>query len=92
MLFGEKDAAARAEELLVYCRRHKHKVALRRGEELETQRGYILKKEPLKKLSSGAITIADLSEKDFSCRTQGGRDWVPRANGSYHLHSAVTAS
>ena len=127
VLFGEKEAAARAEELLIYCRRHirqaqaslyriyyydcppsekvifhpltrrqvnlrqsseykwmtdfllaltkKRKVALRRGEELETQHGYTLRTEPLKKLCSGAITIDDLSEKDFSLDiTQKGVD------------------
>lgn len=43
----------------------RRKVALRRGEELETQHGYMLKPEPLKKLCAGAITISDLSERDF---------------------------
>lgn len=44
----------------------KRKVALRRGEELETQRGYSLKPEPMKKLLAKKITIDDLTEKDFS--------------------------
>lgn len=44
----------------------KRKVALRRGEELETQRGYSLKAEPMKKLLAKKITIDDLTERDFS--------------------------
>lgn len=43
----------------------KRKVAIRRGEELETQQGYQLKFEPLKKLLSGKLEISDLSEQDF---------------------------
>ncbi len=43
----------------------KRKVAVRRGEELETQRGYSLKPEPLKKLCSGKTEVADLTERDF---------------------------
>jgi len=44
----------------------RRKVALRRGEELETQSGYQLRHEPLKRLLSGSISIQDLSEEDFS--------------------------
>lgn len=43
----------------------KRKVALRRGEELETQQGYMLKSEPLKKLLAGTKQISDLTEEDF---------------------------
>lgn len=126
-LFGRKDPADRAAELLQYCRRHLknekatlyrifyydcppsskvlfhpltrqqvnlgqsseyrwmvdflqeltklRKVALRRGEELETQQGYQLKARPLKKLLAGEIGIAELTEKDFSLDiTQKGVD------------------
>lgn len=53
----------------------KRKVALRRGEELETQQGYSLKPTPLKKLCHGTITIADLTEQDFTLDiTQKGVD------------------
>lgn len=53
----------------------KRKVALRRGEELETQSGYLLKATPLKKLLRGSITISDLTEQDFSLDiTQKGVD------------------
>lgn len=51
------------------------KVALRRGEELETQNGYQLRQEPLKRLLGGSIAIADLTERDFSLDiTQKGVD------------------
>ena len=43
----------------------KRKVALRRGEELETQGGHMLKPETLKKLCAGTITVKDLTEHDF---------------------------
>jgi uncharacterized LabA/DUF88 family protein len=53
----------------------RRKVALRRGELLETQSGYQLRAEKLKKLLSGAISVADLDEKDFSLDiTQKGVD------------------
>lgn len=53
----------------------KRKVALRRGEVLESQSGYQLRPEKLKKLLSGAINIADLTEKDFTLDiTQKGVD------------------
>lgn len=53
----------------------KRKVALRRGEELETQNGYTLKPKPLKQLCAGAITVDNLSEQDFSLDiTQKGVD------------------
>lgn len=126
-LFGQKSPAARADELMEYCRRHiresdaflyrifyydcppsskvlfhpltreqvnlgkssqfdwmnqflrsltkKRKVALRWGEELETQSGYLLKPQPLKRLCAGTITIEDLTERDFSLDiTQKGVD------------------
>lgn len=44
---------------------HKRKVALRRGEELETQRGYTLNADKTKKICSGKVAVADLSETDF---------------------------
>lgn len=54
---------------------HKRKVALRRGEELETQGGYTLKTEALKKLCSGTISVSDLTETDFKLDiTQKGVD------------------
>ncbi len=54
---------------------HKRKVALRRGEELETQNGYVLKKEPLKKLCAGTLRVEDLQEQDFKLEiTQKGVD------------------
>ncbi|MFC5281645.1 NYN domain-containing protein [Arcanobacterium canis] len=54
---------------------HRRKVALRRGEELETQHGYTLAHEPLKKLLSGKIQISDLTESDFKLDiTQKGVD------------------
>ena len=53
----------------------KRKLALRRGEELETQRGYVLDSDPTKRLLSGRITIEDLEEKDFTLEiTQKGVD------------------
>lgn len=42
------------------------KVALRRGEALETQHGYLLKPGPLKKLLAGSISKDQLELKDFS--------------------------
>jgi uncharacterized LabA/DUF88 family protein len=44
----------------------RRKVALRRGEELETQNGYQLKPEKLKSLLAGSVSISDLTEKDFN--------------------------
>jgi uncharacterized LabA/DUF88 family protein len=44
----------------------RRKVALRRGEELETQSGFQLRHEPLKKLLAGSLSIKDLSESDFT--------------------------
>lgn len=53
----------------------KRKVALRRGEELETQNGYTLKPKLLKKLCRGEIEVSDLTERDFSLDiTQKGVD------------------
>ena len=53
----------------------KRKVALRRGEELETQQGYVLKQDPLKKLLAGTIKLQDLCESDFHLDiTQKGVD------------------
>lgn len=43
----------------------KRKVALRRGEELETQRGYTLNADKTKKICAGKITVSDLEETDF---------------------------
>lgn len=43
----------------------KRKLALRMGENLETQDGYQLKSKPLKELLSGTIETSDLSEQDF---------------------------
>lgn len=43
----------------------RRKVALRRGEELETQNGYNLRHKALKKLCAGSITVQDLTERDF---------------------------
>lgn len=54
---------------------HKRKVALRRGEELDTQNGYALKIDPLKKLCAGQLAIGDLTENDFKLEiTQKGVD------------------
>lgn len=44
---------------------HKRKVALRRGEELETQRGYTLNADRTKKICAGKMSISDLNERDF---------------------------
>lgn len=53
----------------------KRKVALRRGEELETQNGYMLKSKPLKKLCRGELAVKDLTEADFTLDiTQKGVD------------------
>lgn len=53
----------------------KRKIALRRGENLEVQKGYTLKNASLKKLLSGALPVADLSESDFNLDiTQKGVD------------------
>lgn len=53
----------------------RRKVALRRGELLETQSGYQLKPEKLKKLLAGTIRVDDLDEKDFTLDiTQKGVD------------------
>jgi len=43
----------------------KRKVAMRRGESLETQGGYFLQENALKKLCRGSIGVDDLTEKDF---------------------------
>ncbi len=54
---------------------HKRKLALRRGEELETQNGYMLKVKPLRKLCSGKLKVEDLRESDFELDiTQKGVD------------------
>lgn len=53
----------------------KRKVALRRGELLETQSGYQLKPTLLKHLLSGRIGVGDLQERDFTLDiTQKGVD------------------
>ncbi len=53
----------------------RRKVALRRGELLETQSGYQLKHDKLKKLLAGSIVLADLTESDFTLDiTQKGVD------------------
>lgn len=53
----------------------RRKVALRRGELLETQSGYQLRPERLKKLLAGVISVGDLTEADFSLDiTQKGVD------------------
>lgn len=41
------------------------KVALRRGEVLESQSGYQLKPDKLKKILSGSLDLSDLTEADF---------------------------
>ncbi|WP_200829155.1 NYN domain-containing protein [Arcanobacterium ihumii] len=43
----------------------KRKVALRRGEELESQSGYILRPASLKAILSGKKELSDLKEHDF---------------------------
>lgn len=126
-LFGHKDPKERAEELVVYCRRHikqaqgrlyrifyydcppsekvvchpltkqavnlaktddfkwmrnfhkellkLRKVALRRGEVLESQSGYQLRREPLKRVLSGTLKLEELTEVDFNLEiTQKGVD------------------
>lgn len=53
----------------------RRKIALRRGEELETQNGYMLKPRPLKKICSGSMTVEELTDKDFMLDiTQKGVD------------------
>lgn len=53
----------------------KRKVALRRGEELETQQGYTLKPKVLKQLLNETRTLDQLTEQDFSLEiTQKGVD------------------
>lgn len=53
----------------------RRKVALRRGELLETQSGYQLKPEKLKKLLAGSVTVGDLEPEDFTLDiTQKGVD------------------
>lgn len=53
----------------------KRKVALRMGELLETQNGYVLKARSLKDICSGKLTIDQLTENDFSLDiTQKGVD------------------
>lgn len=53
----------------------RRKVALRRGELLETQSGYQLKSEKLKRLLDHSLSIEDLTEADFSLDiTQKGVD------------------
>lgn len=53
----------------------RRKVALRRGENLESQSGFQLRPPALKKLMRGDITLADLSEADFRLDiTQKGVD------------------
>lgn len=43
----------------------KRKVALRMGELLESELGYVLTGSATKKLCNGSITLSDLTEKDF---------------------------
>ncbi|RGE20506.1 NYN domain-containing protein [Leucobacter sp. wl10] len=53
----------------------RRKVALRRGEVLETQSGYQLKPDKLKRLLGGSIAVRDLTEADFTLDiTQKGVD------------------
>lgn len=53
----------------------RRKIALRRGEELETQNGYMLKPRPLKKLCAGTLSVEDLTDRDFMLDiTQKGVD------------------
>lgn len=53
----------------------RRKVALRRGELLETQSGYRLRPEKLKKLLAGSVALSDLTESDFTLDiTQKGVD------------------
>lgn len=53
----------------------RRKVALRRGEILESQSGFHLRQERLKKLLSGTINLEDLQESDFTLDiTQKGVD------------------
>lgn len=53
----------------------KRKVAIRRGELLESDLGYILSAETTKKLCPGEIKVEDLSQSDFSLNiTQKGVD------------------
>lgn len=53
----------------------RRKVALRRGEILESQSGFLLKPGPLKKLCAGTISVQDLTERDFDLDiTQKGVD------------------
>lgn len=53
----------------------RRKVALRRGENLETQSGYQLRPDKLKKLLAGTIGLEHLSEQDFKLDiTQKGVD------------------
>lgn len=48
----------------------KRKVALRMGELLESNAGYVLKPETLKRLCRKAITIDDLTDNDFQLDIQ----------------------
>lgn len=43
----------------------KRKVAVRRGEELQTQQGYLLRGSTVKKLCNGKMALDDLTERDF---------------------------
>lgn len=44
---------------------HMRKVALRKGELLETQAGYLIKPGIMKKLCAGTMALSDLTESDF---------------------------
>lgn len=68
---GDHDWMVKFHQALV----KKRKVALRRGELLETQSGFQIRAEPLKRLLAGSIQIADLTEADFTLDiTQKGVD------------------
>lgn len=122
LLFGQKSAKDRAEELFEYCKRHirdnntdlyrifvydcppsdktimhpltqksvwlkrtelyawtnefhselikKRKVALRKGELLESSAGYVLNSDAVRKLCRKEITVDDLKESDFHLEIQ----------------------
>ncbi|WP_308195052.1 NYN domain-containing protein [Corynebacterium mastitidis] len=61
---GKSDRYEWMEQFLKVLTR-KRKVALRRGEELSTQGGYVLHGTALKRLCRGEIGVEDLEERDF---------------------------
>lgn len=71
---GKSDQFAWMTDFLAAMARQR-KVALRRGDELETQQGYTLKPDAVKRLFNGSRSLSDMTERDFDLDiTQKGVD------------------